>query len=157
MKRGVKKLELRRYDPRKDRDDLKELFDNFMKNKSYFNSNWNKFEYELSKRSLNLQYRNSMIMAEEEGGKMVGWGTYTIFRDYLGNDRAIIHQILTRKEDSYKKGIEEVIIRELMSYIESTHGINKFYAICPDSDGNLRSLLLKLGLKKSDFIWYENP
>ena len=156
MKRGDKKLELRRYDPRKDMDALKELFDDFIKNKSYFKSNWNNFEYELNKRSLNLQYRNSMIMAEEEG-KMVGWGTYTIFRDYLGNDRILIHQIITRKEDSYKKGIEELIIRELMGYIESTHGINKFFVICPDSDGNLRSLLLKLGLKKSDFIWYEKP
>ena len=156
MKKGVKKLELRRYDPRKDKDALKELFDDFMVNKSYFNSNWNKFEAELNKRSLDLQYRNSMILAEEEG-KMVGWGTYTIFRDYLGNDRIVIHQILTRKEDSYKKGIEEAIIRKLIGYIESTLGINKYYFICPDSDGSLRSLFLKLGIKKSDFIWYENP
>jgi len=147
-------ITIERYDPRKDRDNLKEIFDDFIKNKSYFDSNWNKFEYELSKRSLNLQYRNSMITAKEEG-KMVGWATYTIFRDYLGNDRALLHQVMTKKDDSYKKGIEEMIMRELMDYIESTHRINKFYAICPDSDGNLRSLLLKLGLKKSQLIWYE--
>ena len=147
-------ITIERYDARKERDDLKELFDDFIKNKSYFNSNWNQFEYELSKRSLNLQYRNSMITAKEEG-KMVGFGTYTIFRDYLGNDRALLHQVMTKKDDSYKKGIEEIILRELMNYIESTHRINKFSAICPDSDGNLRSLLLKLGLKKSQFIWYD--
>ena len=147
-------ITIERFGPRKDRDDLKELFEDFIKNKSYFDSNWNKFEYELNKRSLNLQYRNSMIMAKEDG-KMVGWGTYTVFRDYLGNDRVLIHQILTRKDDAYKKGIEEMIIRELLNYISSTLGVNKFNIICPDSDGNSRSLLLKLGLKKSQFIWYD--
>ena len=147
-------ITIERFDPRKDRDDLKELFEDFIKNKSYFDSNWNKFEYELNKRSLNLQYRNSMIMAKEDG-KIVGWGTYTVFRDYLGNDRVLIHQILTRKDDAYKKGIEEMIIRELLNYISSTLGVNKFNIICPDSDGNSRSLLLKLGLKKSQFIWYD--
>ncbi|MFX0188361.1 MAG: GNAT family N-acetyltransferase [Candidatus Hodarchaeota archaeon] len=147
-------ITIERYDPRKDREDLKELFEDFIKNKSYFDSNWSKFDYELNKRSLNLQYRNSMVIAKEDG-KIVGWGTYTIFRDYLGNDRVLIHQILTRKDDAYKKGIEEMLIRELLNYISSTLGINKFNIICPDSDGNLRSLLLKLGLKKSQFIWYE--
>ena len=91
-------MEITRYDPRKDKEALIELFNNFIENKSYFSSNWNKFEYELNKRLLNLQYRNSMIIAKE-ADKMVGWGTYTIFRDYLGNDWALIHQILTRKEN----------------------------------------------------------
>ena len=53
-------------------------------------------------------------MAKEDG-KIVGWGTYTILRDYLGNDRTIIHQVLTKKEDSYKKGIEEMIDGDLLS------------------------------------------
>ena len=147
-------ITIERYDPRRDKDELRELFDDFIRNKSYFPSNWNKFEYELNKRLLNLQYRNSMVMAKEDG-KIVGWGTYTILRDYLGNDRTLIHQVLTRKEDSYKKGIEEMIIKELMNYSKSILNINKFNIICPDSDGNLRSVLLKLGLKKSDFVWYE--
>ena len=147
-------ITIERYDPRRDKDELRELFDDFIRNKSYFPSNWNKFEYELNKRLLNLQYRNSMVMAKEDG-KIVGWGTYTILRDYLGNDRTIIHQVLTKKEDSYKKGIEEMIIKELMNYSKSILSINKFNIICPDSDGNLRSVLLKLGLKKSDFVWYE--
>lgn len=148
-------MEITRYDPRKDKEALNELFNDFIENKSYFSSNWNKFEYELNKRLLNLQYRNSMIIAKE-GDKLVGWGTYTIFRDYLGNDRVLIHQVLTKKEDSFKKGIEEAIIREIFTYIKKTTEIDKFNILGPDSDGSLRSLLLKLGLKKSKFIWYEN-
>jgi L-amino acid N-acyltransferase YncA len=149
-------LEITRYDPRKDKEALIELFNNFIENKSYFSSNWNKFEYELNKRLLNLQYRNSMVIAKE-ADKMVGWGTYTIFRDYLGNDWALIHQIMTRKEDSFKKGIEEAIIREIILYIKkTTTDIDKYHIICPDSDGSLRSLCMKLGLKKSKLIWYKN-
>jgi len=149
-------LSIERYDPRKDKEDLKELFTDFIKNKSYFPSNWNNFEYELNKRLLNLQYRNSMVMAKEDG-KMVGWGTYTVFRDFLGKDYILIHQIMTRKEDSYKKNIEEQIIRELLKYIKSSlPDIKQYHIICPDKDGNFRSLILKLGLKKSEFIWYES-
>ena len=144
-----------RYDPRLDREALKEIFEDFVENKSYFFSHWQKFEQELNKRVLDLQYRNSMVVAKEDG-KIVGWGTYTSFRDYLGNDRAIIHQILTKKEDSYKKGIEEQIIREQQLYIKRSLKIDKVHFICPDSDGATRSLFLKLGVKKSPNIWYEN-
>jgi len=144
-----------RYDPRLDKNELKEIFEDFVENKSYFFSHWQKFEQELNKRVLDLQYRNSMVVAKEEG-KVVGWGTYTSFRDYLGNDRAIIHQILTKKEDSNKKGIEEKIIRELQLYIKKTLKLDKVYYICPDSDGALRSVFMKLGVIKSPNIWYEN-
>jgi len=92
----------------------------------------------------------------KENGKIFGFGTYTLFRDYLGNDRVLIHQVLTKKEDSYKKGIEEQIIRELQLYIKRSLKIDKVYFICPDSDGATRSLFLKLGVKKSPNIWYEN-
>lgn len=95
-----------------------------------------------------------MVVARE-AGKMIGWGTYTIWRDYLGKDWAVIHQILTKREDSYKKGIEERIIKELQSYIKRTLKIEKTYYICPDSNSALRSIFLKLGIKKSDYIWYE--
>lgn len=143
-----------RYDPRVDKDALKELFEDFIEKKSYFFSHWAKFEQELNKRVLDLQYRNSMVVAKEEG-KIVGWGTYTIFRDYLGNERALIHQVVTKKEDSFKKGIEEKVIRELQLYIKKTLKLDKIFIICPDSDGSLRSLLMKLGIKKSKDIWYE--
>ncbi len=143
-----------RYDPRLDKDDLKEIFEDFIENKSYFFSHWEKFETELNRRVLDLQYRNSMIVAKE-GGKIVGWGTYTKFRDYLGNDRVIIHQVMTKKDDSYKKGIEEKILRELQLYVKKTVKLDKVYYVCPDSDGALRSIFMKLGVKKSKFVWYE--
>ena len=137
-----------RYDPRADKDALKEIFINFIAIKSYFFSTWEKFEEELNRRTLDLQYRNSMVVAKENG-KIVGFGTYTLFRDYLGNDRVLIHQILTKKEDSFKKGIEEMIIREIQLYVKRTLKIDKVYFICPDEDGVLRSVFLKIGINKS--------
>ena len=96
-----------------------------------------------------------MVVAKDDG-KIVGFGTYTLFRDYLGNDRVLIHQVITKKEDSFKKGIEEKIIRELQLYIKRSLKIDKVFFIAPDSDGSIRSLFLKLGVKKSPNIWYEN-
>jgi hypothetical protein len=148
-------MEIERYDPRRDKEELKEIFEDFIQNKSYFTSDWKTFEDELNKRTLNLSYRNSMVMVRE-GGKILGWGTYTIFRDYLGKDKILIHQVMTRKGDSFKKGIEEIVIRELESYIKKTMpDIKNIFILCPDSDGSSRSLLMKLGLKKSEYIWYE--
>ena len=144
-----------RYDPRSDKEALKEIFEDFIENKSYFFSHFQKFEEELNKRTLSLQYRNSMVVAKDDG-KVVGFGIYTLFRDYLGNDRVLIHQILTKKEDSFKKGIEEMIIREIQLYIKRTLKMDKVYFICPDGDGALRSLFLKLGVNKSKYIWYEH-
>ncbi|MFX1419222.1 MAG: GNAT family N-acetyltransferase [Promethearchaeota archaeon] len=144
-----------RYDPRVDKEALKVLFKDFIAIKSYFFSYWEKFEEELNRRTLDLQYRNSMVVAKEDG-KLVGFGTYTLFRDYLGNDRVLIHQVLTKKEDSFKKGIEEKIIRELQLYIKRTLKLDKVFFIAPDSDSAIRSLFLKLGVKKSPNIWYEN-
>ena len=144
-----------RYDPRLERDELKEIFDDFIENKSYFISTWQEFEKELNKRVLDLQYRNSMVVAKEEG-KIVGWGTYTLIKDYLGNNRALIHQVLTKKEDSYRKGIEEQIIRELKLYIKRTLNLDKVFLICQDSDSALRNLVMKFGAKKSKNYWYEN-
>ncbi|MFW9824759.1 MAG: hypothetical protein ACFFE4_17585 [Candidatus Thorarchaeota archaeon] len=144
-----------RYDPRSDKEALKEIFEDFIENKSYFFSHWGKFEDELNRRSLDLQYRNSMVIAKEEG-IIVGFGTYTLFRDYLGNDRVLIHQVLTKKEDSFKKGIEEMVIRELQLYIKRTLKIDKVFFICPDSDSALRSVFLKVGINKSKHIWYEH-
>ena len=146
---------IERYDPRIDKDALKEIFEDFIENRSYFVSIWEKFEEELNKRTLDLQYRNSMVVAKE-GGKVIGFGTYTLFRDYLGNDRVLIHQILTKKEDSYKKGIEEQIIRELQLYIKRTLKIDNVFFISPESDGAMKSIFLKLGIKKSKHIWYEH-
>jgi len=144
-----------RFDPRLDKDAVKEIFEDFIENKSYFISTWQKFEKELNKRVLDLQYRNSMIVAKEEG-EIVGWGTYTLIKDYLGNQRALIHQVLTKKGDSYRKGIEELIIRELKLYVKKTLNLDNVFLICQDSDSALRNLVMKLGAKKSKYYWYEN-
>lgn len=147
-------VEIGRYDPRVDKDALKELFEDFIENKSYFHTTWKKFEETLNKRVLDLQYRNAMIIAKE-GGKIVGWGTISIFVDYLGMERAVIHQVVTKKEDSYKKGIEELIIKEILAYLKTSLKMEKVHMICPDSDSPMRSLLMKFGLKKSQYMWYE--
>ena len=144
-----------RFDPRLDKDAVKEIFEDFIENKSYFMSTWQEFEKEINKRVLDLQYRNSMVVAKEEG-KIVGWGTYTLIKDYLGNQRALIHQVLTKKEDSYRKGIEEHIIRELKLYVKRTLNLDKVFLLCQDSDSALRNLVMKLGAKKSKNYWYEN-
>jgi len=148
-------VEIGRYDPRQDKEALKDLFEDFMQNKAYFQTDWAQFEEELNKRVLDLQYRNAMVMAKE-GDQLVGWGTLTLFRDYLGNDRVLIHQVMTKKADSFKKGIEEAIIRELEGYIKNTLKLEKSFILCPDSDGKFRSLLMKLGAKKTPFPWYEH-
>lgn len=148
-------LETDRYDPRLDKDVLKEIFEDFIANKTYFSSTWQEFEKEVNKRVLDLQYRNSMIVAKEEG-EIVGWGTYTLIEDYLGNKRALIHQVLTKKENAYRKGIEELIIRELKLYIKRTLNLDRVFIICQDSDSGLRNLVMKLGAKKSKNYWYEN-
>jgi len=148
-------IETDRYDPRLDKEVLKEIFEEFIENKTYFSSTWQEFEKELNKRVLDLQYRNSMIVAKEEG-EIVGWGTYTLIEDYLGNKRALIHQVLTKRENSYRKGIEELIIRELKLYIKRTLNLDKVFLICQDSDSALRNLVMKLGAKKSKNYWYEN-
>ncbi|NVM46274.1 MAG: GNAT family N-acetyltransferase [Candidatus Lokiarchaeota archaeon] len=148
-------IETDRYDPRLDKEVLKEIFEDFIENKAYFSSTWREFEKELNKRVLDLQYRNSMIVAKEEG-EIVGWGTYTLIEDYLGNKRALIHQVLTKRENSYRKGIEELIIRELKLYIKRTLNLDRVFLICQDSDSALRNLVMKLGAKKSKNYWYEN-
>ena len=38
-----------RYDPRLDKDELKEIFEDFIENKSHFYSHWQKFENELNR------------------------------------------------------------------------------------------------------------
>ncbi|MFX1238100.1 MAG: hypothetical protein ACFFAS_17810 [Promethearchaeota archaeon] len=146
---------LSRYDPRTDKEALKELFEDFNNNLSYFPVEWDDFENELKRRALKLQYRNAMVVAKEKD-RIVGFGTFTAFRDYLGIDYALVHQVMTRKEDSFKKGIEFMILEELQKYISRTFNTTKFYYRCPDKDNNRRSLLIKLNQKKSKCIWYEN-
>ncbi|MBN1215230.1 MAG: hypothetical protein JXA99_07270 [Candidatus Lokiarchaeota archaeon] len=143
-----------RYNPRDDKEELKELFEDFAENKLYFKTSWQDFEKVLNERVLDLTLRNGMIVAKEDG-KLVGWGTYSQFKDYLGIERVLIHQIMTKKIDAYKKGIEEQIIREIEKYIKNTLEIDKAYYIGVEPDNNLQSVFLKLGIEKSKYVWYE--
>ncbi len=108
-----------RYDPRKDKEEILEIFEDFIENKSYFFSYKERFESELNKRVLDLKYRNSIILARENG-KIVGAGFVSTYIDILGKENCVIHQVMTKKEDSYKRSIEERIIRELMKYVKTT-------------------------------------
>ncbi len=143
-----------RYNPRDDKEELKELFEDFAENKLYFKTSWQDFEKVLNERVLDLTLRNGMIVAKEDGN-LVGWGTYSQFKDYLGIERVLIHQIMTKKIDAYKKGIEEQIIREIEKYIKNTLEIDKAYYIGVEPDNNLQSVFLKLGIEKSKYVWYE--
>lgn len=143
-----------RYNPRDDKEELKELFEDFAENQLYFKTSWEEFEKVLDKRVLDLTLRNGMIAAKEDGN-LVGWGTYSQFSDYLGKERVLIHQIMIRKIDAYKKGIEEQIIRELEKYIKNTLQFNKAYYIGVESNNNLHSVFMKLGIEKSEFVWHE--
>jgi len=143
-----------RYDPRKDKEELLKIFEDFIENKSYFFSYKERFETELNKRVLDLKYRNSIILARENG-TIVGAGFVSVFTDILGNENCFVHQVMTKKEDSYKRSIEERILRELMKYVKTTLKINKISLQCRDSDSALRSLMLKLGIKKSKEVLYE--
>ena len=147
-------VEIDRYDPRQDKEDLKELFEDFKENKAYFDADWKRFEDVVNKRVLDLKFRNAMVVAREDG-KMIGWGTYTPFTDYLGNERYLIHQVLVKKEHAFKKGIEEAIIREIETYLKQSLKVDKAYYIMTDKESKKISLFMKMGMKKSPFIWYE--
>ena len=147
-------IEIDRYDPREDKEALKEIFEDFIRNMSYFPGDWQSFEKELNKRALDLKSRNAMVVAREDG-KLVGWGTYSLFKHHLGGESVLIHQVLRKKEDSHKKGIEEMIINEIQTYVKKVENIHTIYSICPDNDSTMRSIFMKLGLKKSKLIYYD--
>jgi len=142
-----------RIDPRADKEDVVHLV------REYFE--WQKipfesknFEQELNNRLTDLKQRNGIILAKEDG-KVVGVGFYTIFKNFLGQDECFFHKIITSKADSFKKGIEEPIFREMMKYIKSIFGIGKFMFRSFESDMAYVSLLMKLGIKKTPDTLYE--
>ncbi len=145
---------IQRYDPRADKNELKALFEDFIEHISYLPGTWEKFEKEVENRALDLRTRNSMVVAKEDG-KLVGWATYTKITDYLGNSRVLLHQVITKKADSFKKGIEEELIHELEAYIKKTEHLDRVYIRVKNSDNQSKSLLLKMGYKKSEFMYYE--
>ncbi len=143
-----------RIDPRADKDDILHL------TQEYFE--WQKlpfdlknFEVELNNRIADLKKRNGIILVKEDG-KLVGVGFFTTYKNYLNQDECVFHKPITRKEDSFKKGIEEAIFRELMKYAKSIFGINKFTFRSSESDLAWVNLLMKLGIKKIPDTLYEH-
>lgn len=153
----MSEIKIVRYDPRKDKEGLEALVKDF-EYKSIYPIDIQKFSNEIDGRIKDLKLRNSMILAkmvEENEEKVVGAGFFTMMNDYLGNSHCFIHDVVVRKEDSFKKGIEELILRELFSYLKKTMKIDKIGLFIRRNDSNIQSLLMKLKIKKSELDFYE--
>ncbi len=149
----MSEIKIVRYDPRKDKEDLEALIKEF-EYRSIYPIDIQKFSSEIGNRVKDLKLRNSMILAKIED-KVVGAGFFTIVNDYLGNIHTTIHDVVVRKEDSFKKGIEELILRELFLYLKKTMKIDKIGIFIRRNDSNIQSLLMKLKIKKSELDYYE--
>jgi hypothetical protein len=146
-------MEICRVDPRLDKDSMIHLTREFCEwSKIPFDSKV--FETELNTRLLDLKKRNAIVLAKEDD-ELVGIGFFTIWKNHLGQDQCVFHKVITSKANSFKKGIEESIIRELMKYAKNTLKIAIFQLNCPDSDAGYRNLLMKLGITKSANLLYE--
>jgi L-amino acid N-acyltransferase YncA len=147
-------FKITRYDPRKDKADLEELVGEY-EYRSIYPINIAKFSKEISQRVLDLKLRNSIVLAKEEE-KIIGAGFFTIWTDFLGNTQCVVHDVVVRKADSFKKGIEEAILRELFKYIKQTMKIDKIGLFARKKDSNFQSILMKMKIKKSDLDFYEH-
>ena len=149
----MSEVKIVRYDPRKDKESLEALVKDF-EYRSIYPIDIQKFSSEIGNRVKDLKLRNSMILAKMED-KVVGAGFFTLMNDYLGNLHCIIHDVVVRKEDSFKRGIEELILRELFSYLKKTMKIDNVGIFIRRNDSNIQSLLMKLKIKKSELDYYE--
>lgn len=149
----MSEIKIVRFDPRKDKEALEALVKDF-EYRSIYPIDIQKFSNEIENRVKDLKLRNSMILAKMED-KVVGAGFFTIMNDFLGNIHTIIHDVVVRKENSFKMGIEELIFRELFSYLKKTMKIDKIGIFIRRNDSNIQSLLMKLKIKKSELDYYE--
>ena len=140
-------------DPRKDMEQVKELISHF-EYKTGHPIDIAKFENELNKRVKDLALRNGNVLAKI-GDEIIGAGFFTIWNDILGESHAIIHDVIVKKEDAFKKGIEETVIREIFTYLKRTLKIETANLFASRRDGNYQSLLMKLGFKKSNLDYYQ--
>ncbi len=146
-------ITIARIDPRADKDDILHLTQEYFEwQKHPFDTK--NFEVELNNRLADLKKRNGIILAKEDG-KLVGLGFFTTYKNFLNVEECVFHKIITRKEDSFKKGIEEAIFRELMKYVKNIFGITKFTLRSFESDLAYVNLLMKLGIKKTPDTLYE--
>jgi ribosomal protein S18 acetylase RimI-like enzyme len=147
-------MQVERYDPRKDKEELEALIKDFPY-RSIYPIDLASFQKEIGKRVLDLKLRNSILLAKEDG-KIIGAGFFTLWIDYLGNTQCTVHDVVVRKEDSFKKGIEEAILRELFKYIKNTMQISKVGLFARKNDSSFQSLMMKLQIKKSELDFYEH-
>jgi hypothetical protein len=147
-------IKIKRYDPRKDKEALEALVKDF-EYRSIYPIDIEQFAKEIGARVLDLKLRNSVVLATEED-QLVGAGFFTIWKDNLGNTQCYVHDVVTRKENSFKKGIEETVLRELFKYIKNTMKIDKVGFFVKKNDSNFQSLLMKMQIKKSDLDFYEH-
>jgi hypothetical protein len=145
-------IKIARYNPRNDKEELEQLIKDFEYRVGDVDLTlWNK---EMDSRLKDLKLRNSMVLAKEED-KLVGAGFFSIWHDYLGRPNCVLHDIIVRKDDAYKKGIEELLMRELFSYLKKTMKIEEVSLFAKKKgDSNLQSVLIKLGIKKSEWDHY---
>ncbi|MBD3350365.1 MAG: GNAT family N-acetyltransferase [Candidatus Lokiarchaeota archaeon] len=148
-------MKTKRYNPRKDKAGLIDLAVAYSE-RSVTPFNKEDFIEEIDSRVKDLKLRNSIVLAKDDDDKIIGCGMFSLFKDYFGNTQCKVHHVMTYKEDAFKEGIEEAILLELFKYLKNTMNINKIGLFCKDSNSQYRSLLMKLGIKKSDNIYYEH-
>ena len=149
----MSEIKITRYDPREDKEELENLVKDFEYRLGEVDLD--KFKKELETRLKDLLLRNSMILAKEEG-KLVGAGFFSIWKDYLGRQTCVMHDIIVQKENAFKKGIEESIAREMFIYLKKIMKIDAVTIYAKKrGDTNLQSVLMKLSVKKSDWEIYE--
>ena len=147
-------IKITRFNPRNDMDDLLALIDDFEYRVGEIDLN--AVKEQIKARNKDLKLRNSMIIAKE-ASKIVGAGFFSLWKDFLGKSHCIVHDVVTRKENAFKKGIEEKILRELFQYLKKTMKINKVYLFADKKgDSNLKSVFMKLGIKKGTREYYEH-
>jgi hypothetical protein len=147
-------ITLQRYNPRTNHQALLDLVKEFVW-KSLDPIDMTLFEQELNNRARDLTLRNSIVLAYEDQA-LVGAGFFTVFKNFLGLPKCEIHQIVVRKEDAYRKGIEEAIYAEMFKYIRVTMNITKVRIYCEPDDVRLQSVLMKMNARKSTLMYYEH-
>lgn len=149
-------MKIVRYNPNKDKAGLIELAESYaqMSDTPFVKENFIK---EIDERVKDLKLRNSIILAKDDAtDKIIGCGMFSLYNDYFGNVQCKVHHVMTYKDDSFKKGIEEALFLEEFKYLKNTMNIKHIGLFCKDSESQYRSLLMKLGIQKSKHIYYEH-
>ena len=148
----MSEVKITHYNPRQDKEELLQLIKNFEYRVGEVDLDV--VSKELDHRANDLKLRNSIILAKEDE-KLVGAGFITMWSDYLGRSNLIVHDIVTEKENAFKKGIEEKILRELFKYFKNILKINQFYMYArKKGDINIKSIMMKLGIKAGEIEIY---